>query len=58
MLELKWDDMSLELREHLLCKACINTRYAHYEWSEIENWIQNLVLDTLHSSSKNTVTVT
>ena len=34
----------------LLC--VVVTSIIIYEWREIENWIQNLILDTLHSSSK------
>ena len=56
-INLKWDSIDQQSREEILSGACLNSRFAYYEWCELEMWIQEIVLDSLKRRSHNTVTV-
>uniref|UniRef100_A0A6M3LS29 Uncharacterized protein n=1 Tax=viral metagenome TaxID=1070528 RepID=A0A6M3LS29_9ZZZZ len=57
MLHLEWNTIGLQAREELLCGACINTRFAHYEWEEIDLWLRKLISKSLALRSKRTVVI-
>jgi len=54
---LHWDTLDQRTKEEILSGACINTRMAHYDWDELEPWLQALIKDSLLRRSKGTVTV-
>ncbi len=54
---LHWDSLDKQTREEILLGACINTRMIHYDWDEMEPYLQALITDSLLHRSKGTVTV-
>ncbi len=56
-LTLRWDDLHKQTRREILDGACLNERYQHYEWQELETWIQQIITDNVVLRSKGTVEV-
>ncbi len=46
-MKLLWDNCHKQTREGILSNACINTRFANYEWDELEEWLKVLIQDNL-----------
>ncbi len=56
-LALRWDEAHKQTRCEILGSACLNERYQHYEWEDLETWIQDIIVDSVSLRSKGTVTV-
>lgn len=54
---LHWNDLHILAREELLYGACINTRFAHQEWEELEDWLKILIQGSLERRSNKLVSV-
>lgn len=46
-LPLKWSEMSIEMREWFLSKACINTNMAHSEWADFAKWERGYIREAI-----------
>jgi hypothetical protein len=46
-LPMKWSEMSQEMREHFLSKACMNTNLAHSEWCDFARWERGYIRDAV-----------
>jgi hypothetical protein len=57
MLKLHWDSLDHQTKEQILFYACVNERYQHYEWSELEQWLKGLIVSALELRSNNATTV-
>ena len=42
-MKLNWDNLHFQTREEILLNACINTKLAHYDWDEIDIWLQEII---------------
>jgi len=49
-LPMKWSEMSQELREWFLSKACMRTTLAHSEWSDFEEWQKGYIRDAVNAT--------
>lgn len=56
-LKLNWNTLHKMTREEILSGACINTKFANYEWCEIETWLQLLIIECLEERSRQTCTI-
>ncbi|KKK79405.1 hypothetical protein LCGC14_2833870 [marine sediment metagenome] len=56
-MNLHWDTLHEQSREEILANACINTRFAHYEWDEMELWIQQIIKANMQFRSRGTVLI-
>lgn len=54
---LHWDTLHVLAREEILLTAGFQSRLAHYEWGELECWIQTDIQDSLKRRSKGTVAI-
>ncbi len=50
MLELNWDTLDKQTRTEILTNACIQERFQHYDWNELEEWLHDLIIDNMDSS--------
>ncbi len=57
MLKLNWDTLDKQTRVEILTNACIQERFQHYEWNELEGWLQVLITDNMELRSRQTVTI-
>ncbi len=57
MLELHWDTLDAQTKEEILSNACINERFQHYEWGELDNWLKLLILENFERRSRSTSTI-
>jgi hypothetical protein len=57
MLKLQWDNLNMDLKEQILSDACINSRFAYYEWCELDEWLKAILIDNINMRSKNTVSL-
>ena len=57
MLELNWDTLDKQTRTEILTNACIQERFQHYDWNELEEWLHDLIIDNMEMRSKQTVTI-
>lgn len=57
MLELHWDTLDSQTKEEILSKVCVNEKFRHYEWCELDNWLQLIITDNLETRSHKTVTL-
>lgn len=57
MLTLNWDNLDTQTREEILSGACLNSRFAHYDWHEMEEWLRDIITDNIKLRSKNTVSI-
>ena len=57
MLKLNWDTLDKQTREEILLNACIQERYQHYAWNEIDKWLQCIITDNMEARSKQMVTI-
>jgi len=56
-LSLHWDKLQQDTREEVLAGACLNQRFAHYSWAEMEEWIRTIIKDNISTRSKGTVEI-
>jgi len=56
-LNLTWDNLDLQAREEILTEACVQSRFAHYKWHEIDYWLRDIIMDSIELRSKGTVTI-
>ena len=57
MLKLRWNTLHKQTREEILLNACIQERFQHYEWEEIDDWLKALIIENMELRSKGTVTI-
>ena len=57
MLKLHWDNLDKQSRTEILCGACIQERFQHYEWDEMDDWLKCLIKETTEVRSGGTATV-
>ena len=57
MLELHWDTLNHLTKDELLSGACLQGGLRHYEWNEIDRWLQQLIIDSLERRSHSTTTI-
>lgn len=49
-LPMNWSEMSIEMREWFLSKACMRTTLAHSEWADFEEWQKGYIRDAVNST--------
>ncbi len=57
MLELRWNTLHNQTKEEILSNACINERFQHYEFMEMEEWERLILVDSMEKRSHHTVTL-
>ena len=55
---LQWENLHIMSREEILATACVNTRFAHYDWDELEVWMRVIIQETLSLRSGGLVKLT
>ena len=57
ILKLEWDKLHKLSKFEILISCCLNTNIAKKQWSDIEDWLQNIIKDSVQNRSNNTCTV-
>lgn len=54
-LHLTWSEMSRNMREFYLERACLNTRLASYDWDEFQPWEKDYIRDAVRTTKNITL---
>lgn len=57
-MKIHWDDLHRLSREEILSGACVNTRFAYYDWDELEEWLRGIIQENLSLRSGGLVSIT